>query len=253
MASDDARGAAPIPRAVFFDMDDTLFDHSLTCRDALERLRRTATVLAGRPLDEVWGEYSRLLEAIHPDVVAGRMSVETARRRRFEELARFCGGEVPPGEAERWSTEYRASYQKFRRPVPGARRVLERLHGRSRIVVVSNNQVEEQEEKLAFLGLRRLVDLLVVSEEVGVGKPDPRIFEVALRRAEVSAAETVMVGDSFPNDVLGARGVGIGAVWFNRFRRPAPADLSVPELHSFRAPRRVEALLARAASLSRGA
>ena len=240
----------PVPRAVFFDMDDTIFDHALTCRDALARVRRDWPLFGRRPAVEVWRQYTRLLEEIHAEVVLGRLDPMAARRRRFRLLARFCGGEISEEEAAECSRQYRGHYQALRRAVPGVGSLLRRLHGRVEVGVVSNNQTTEQEEKLAFLGFDRWVDHLVVSEEVGVAKPDPRIFEVALARASASPEQAVMVGDSWANDVLGARGARIGAVWFNRFAAPPPGPFRVPEIRSFRAPARAEETLFRAAARS---
>ena len=73
--------------------------------------------------------------------------------------------------------------------------------------------------------------MLVVSEEVGISKPDPRIFVVALERAGVEAPEAVMVGDSWANDVEGARAAGIRPVWFNRDGQ-TPPDPSVEVIES---------------------
>jgi putative hydrolase of the HAD superfamily len=75
------------------------------------------------------------------------------------------------------------------------------------------------------------VDVLVVSEEAGVSKPHPRIFEIALERAGAGPPEAVMLGDSWRNDVEGARAAGIRAVWFNRDGRDAP-DPAVPVVRS---------------------
>jgi putative hydrolase of the HAD superfamily len=75
------------------------------------------------------------------------------------------------------------------------------------------------------------VDVLVVSEEAGISKPDPGIFQIALDRLEVRAGETVMVGDSWANDIAGARRAGIRAVWFNPRRLAKPeADTAVHEI-----------------------
>ncbi len=71
----------------------------------------------------------------------------------------------------------------------------------------------------AGLGLDRLVDFVVISAEVGVRKPDPRIFEEALRRAGVGAAEAVHVGDLPEEDVEGARRAGLKAFLIDRARR----------------------------------
>jgi HAD superfamily hydrolase (TIGR01549 family) len=155
----------------------------------------------------------------------------------------MCRATIDVEEAGRLSNRYRAYYQELRRPVPGAPALLRRLHERAQVGIITNNQVAEQQEKLIFLGLDGLVDFLVISEAVGVSKPDPAIFRAALDRAGATAKEAVMLGDSWENDVVGAHGVGIRPIWFNRFARPRPSPLAVAELRSFRAPRRVETLL----------
>jgi putative hydrolase of the HAD superfamily len=83
------------------------------------------------------------------------------------------------------------------------------------------------------------VDVLIASEEAGVSKPDPRIFEIALERLEATADRAVMVGDSWANDILGARAAGIRAVWFN----PAGDDAPEPDVPVLRALTPVEPAL----------
>ena len=234
---------SPLPPAVLFDLDDTLFDHSLTARAALGHVRARHPYLRTLPLDVLAREYGRLLEAVQADVLAGRRTVDDARIERFRQLASLAGTSIDASEAAGLSREYRSQYQALRRPVPGVRRLLEGLHGRTAIGVVSNNAQQEQVEKLAFLGLSSWIDALVVSEAVGVAKPDPRIYEIALARLGVRASETVMVGDSWPNDVRGARAAGVRAIWFNRFGAARPEPLPVPELDSYRSRARAEQLL----------
>jgi putative hydrolase of the HAD superfamily len=68
---------------------------------------------------------------------------------------------------------------------------------------------------------------------VGVSKPDPEIFRIALARTGVDAAASVMVGDSWANDVAGAHRAGIRAVWFNPERTPKPLEpAGVAEIHA---------------------
>lgn len=244
----DARpGGAALPRVVLLDMDDTIFDHALTSRAALGRLRPESAALRAIPLEALWREYSRLLEAIHPEVLAGHWNADAARAERFRQLAAVGGTTISLEEGADLSRRYRRFYQELRRPVPGALRFLRGLHGRTTVGVVTNNQTAEQEEKLDFLGIRSWVDFMVVSEGAGVAKPEPRIFQIALETARARPENAVMVGDSWENDVLGARGAGIGAVWFNRFHRarPSAAD-GVLELRSLSPPREAERTIARA-------
>jgi putative hydrolase of the HAD superfamily len=78
------------------------------------------------------------------------------------------------------------------------------------------------------------VDVLIVSEEVGLSKPDPGIFQMALDRLNVHAEDAVMVGDSWTADVAGARACGMRAFWFNPLRLPCPdPELGVAELHAW--------------------
>jgi len=215
-------------------MDDTIFDHSLTCRAAIASLRRSRSFLRRRPLDDLWREYLRLLDAVAPYARPGRTSLDEARTERWRRVALSCGRQLSPAEAATLSGSYRAHYQRLRRAVPGARELVQRLHGRVRVVVVTNNEVAEQEEKVRFLGIGPWIDGLVVSEAVGAAKPDRRIFDVALSTAGVRADEATMLGDSWTSDVMGATGAGIRAVWFNRFGLPRPDGATTFELRSLR-------------------
>jgi HAD superfamily hydrolase (TIGR01549 family) len=66
------------------------------------------------------------------------------------------------------------------------------------------------------LGIGNYINVIVTSGEIGVDKPDPRIFQAALNRAAVNAAEAVLVGDQYKNDILGAQGVGMKAMLIDR-------------------------------------
>ena len=84
------------------------------------------------------------------------------------------------------------------------------------VTIVTNNGTSEQRGKLTGCGLADLVHALVTSEDVGVSKPDVRIFEHALALTATSPDDAVMFGDAWATDIVGARQAGIRAVWFNR-------------------------------------
>lgn len=241
-----ARVAHREPSVVLFDLDDTIFDHSLTCRDALGAVREAEPRWGVFPLDRLWQGYLERLGAA--DLTLGTLGrspadYEAARASRFRALAAEAGWTCSAAEAREISALYRRHYQRLRRGVPGAVELVRRI-ARSRTVgLVTNNQVAEQVEKVAFLGLTKTLDFLVISEAEGVEKPDPAIFRAALARARARPRDAVMVGDSWTNDVLGARGAGIRPVWFNRFGRTRPTRHRVAEVSSFRPPAPVERLL----------
>ena len=209
-------------RAALFDLDDTLFDHRHCAREALAAVRRAHDALTRIEQAVLERMHADILEVLHVDVLAGRMDLDAARIERFIRLFREAGHQADRDLASAAASMYRQGYLEARRQVNGAAALLEAVQARARVVIVSNNLLREQREKIRHCGLEPLVDVLVVSEEVGVAKPDPAIFLAALARAGCGAHEAVMVGDSWPNDIEGARTAGIRAVWFNPDGKPAP-------------------------------
>ena len=231
-ASQRTNSAAPLAiKAVLFDLDDTLFDHAHCARAALGTVHSSHSCFSSVAFDTLQRSHSTILDELHGDVAVGRVPLDAARIERFRRLYRFAGHEADDGLAAATATAYRQAYLDARRPIDGAIDLLEALRPLVRIGVVTNNLLAEQREKLRHCGLDRFVDELVASEEAGVSKPDPRIFELALERLGCTATEAVMVGDSWANDIEGARAAGIRAIWFNRVSVPPP-DPSVPTLRS---------------------
>jgi putative hydrolase of the HAD superfamily len=98
----------------------------------------------------------------------------------------------------------------------GVPQALSALRERCRLVIVTNGPVELQEAKLAKFGLREMVDRVVISEAIGMRKPEPAIFHHACSLVNVTPDEAIHVGDSPELDVKGASEAGLTAVW----RRP---------------------------------
>lgn len=217
-------------RTVLVDLDDTLFDHSHSVLAGLAAVRARSDALARIELTELAALHATHLEATHARVLSGELTLEDARTVRFGAIARDCG--APSASAADLAGAYRDAYQRARRAVPGAVELLRALRSRVRVCVVTNNLVVEQVEKLAHLEMTDLIDVLVISEEVGVAKPDPAIFRIALARCDTPADSAIMLGDSWASDVLGARAAAIRAVWLNRSRRPCPDPEQCLELIS---------------------
>jgi len=220
-----------VTRAVLFDLDDTLFDHRTSAREALRAIHR------GHAADLDFGALERHhaihLEELHLEVLAGRIGLDDARRERFRRVFLALGVPLEPEAVNAVATAYRSGYMTSRRALAGAAALLTAVRRHARIVIVTNNLLDEQQDKLQYCGLAPLVDALVASEDVGVSKPDPGIFRIALERAGVPADQAVMVGDSWANDIAGARGAGIRAVWFNPDRLAMPAEpADVLEIHA---------------------
>ena len=213
------------------DLDDTLFDHDRATRNALAALRARHPVMTRWSLDELDTHHRAWLETLHVQVLAGRLTVDEARRERFSGLLGDAGIR-DRALARALAIDYRDSYASEWHPVPGALELLQTVRvGGHPIVIVTNNAVAEQQLKVERCGFDGLIDAMVTSEEAGSSKPSREIFEQALARVSARAGDAVMLGDAWVADVEGARGAGVIPVWLNRTGQPSP-DATVAELTS---------------------
>lgn len=232
------RVTAPTPpqsptRAVLFDLDDTLFDHHGSARAALAEVHRQQAPQSD--FDAFERHHMHFLEELHLEVLAGRVGLDDARRERFRRVFRALGIELSDEQVNGVASAYRLGYVAARRSIEGAVELLRALSGQVRIGIVSNNLLDEQRDKLEFCGFAPFVDQLIVSDEFGMSKPDPALFRIALDRLGVTAADTVMVGDSWAADIVGAYRAGIPAIWYNPVRKRMPGEPSgIGEIHSLR-------------------
>lgn len=202
-------------RAVIFDLDDTLFDDHAGMCAGLEALAERHPPLAGLGREALLTGYKAALAQLWPDWVAGRLTLEDFRSRRFDQLFGQWGVTGVSG-ADGFAT-FRAGYQAARAVVAGVPELLNALRARGVLIgVLTNFTRPEQQAKLDHCGLAPLVDALVTTDEAPP-KPHPEAYAAVLRSLGVTAEEAVMVGDSWANDVVGARAAGLRAVWFERF------------------------------------
>ncbi len=220
-------------KGILFDLDDTLFDHRHSSRSALASLQNKYECFSNITLDEFETEHLKLLEEIHLNqVLTGEYSIEEARAERFRRMFKKFGNDDYDALAYESATHYKDVYQDSRKLIPGAVELLKKFHGKLKIAIVSNNLLDEQIGKLKHLGIESYFDAIVVSEEIGVTKPDPLIFQTALDRISCKAKEVIMVGDKWNVDIVGANNLGIKSIWLNIFDVPCPDENLAPEVKS---------------------
>ena len=94
------------------------------------------------------------------------------------------------------------------------------------LALVTNGAPDLQREKVQKTNLAQYFDDILISGEIGIGKPDRRIFVIALERLATSSSETVMVGDSLTRDILGAQHLGLKGIWLNRSGDDAASQIT---------------------------
>lgn len=219
-----------MPRAVFFDLDETLIEHTIEGPDLIGRIHAAhADVFDGVPAvqfgkmlrekaAELWGA---MFEPVAPG--------EDPLVRSFGRTLAGLG--LDPVAAQRLRDSFVKIVLAETRPNPGAKEALARLRAEGVTTgIITNGYTFFQNLKIDHHGFTGTTDFVLVSEAAGAHKPDSRIFRLALERAEAAPGEALHIGDHLVNDIGGAQQVGIGGVLYDPRGDRLPADDSaLPE------------------------
>jgi putative hydrolase of the HAD superfamily len=219
---------------IFFDIDGTLIDHaSASARACLSFYEhfRSRIGFAREDFPAIW---EAILHKHFDRFCRGEISVTEQRRARMREL--FPDERLTDQESDHRYRVFARSYESETQAFADVRSCLEELRG-NRLGIISNGAREQQLGKLERAGLLDHFSVIVLSEDVGLGKPAPRIFLEACRLAGENPAVSVHVGDDPIADFAGSREVGMKPVWLNRGRLaagtlPSPSIGSLRELAS---------------------
>ena len=221
-------------QAILFDVDDTLVDFQYSRRHGLRAVQALLPALAPVPLEELELVHDEMLHANYLRTLGGGLSDDAARVERIRGICRRYHLQLDETAVLQAAAAYARAQQSNARLVPGVRELLDALRGRVKLGVVTNGPSARQRGKLERFGIDPGdLDALAISEEVGATKPAPAIFAFALARLGVTPARATMIGDSWENDVLGALGSGMAAVWLNRYRLERPDTERAVEIPSF--------------------
>lgn len=166
-----------------------------------------------------------LFERPEPPAEDGSLSVV---ERRLHSLARSFGLDIPPDQAREGIEASIDIWHNYVWLDPEAKNVLKEIKETRTVALVSNFDYSPYIFRmLERLDLQQLFDAVVVSDAVGLRKPDPAIFHHALSRTGLLPERSIHVGDS-PEDVQGAQAAGIRPVWICREEQVEPRDEKHP-------------------------
>lgn len=220
-------------RAVIFDLDDTLLDrHATQIRMAKHIAERFSAIFQGINTESIVSAFLQSDLLATADFYSGKPS-GGSREQRFGSFLKLLG--ISEDCATAMTEEYMRAYPPMCIPMAGAVQVVLELAGRFPIGIVSNGLPDVQYKKIEAIGLDRAFSCVVLSEEIGIRKPDPEIFLRAARLLRVPPVECLYVGDSYPHDIVGAKAAGMNACWFKSGSSPsqntdAGADFTIANI-----------------------
>ncbi len=234
---------APLVDTLIFDLDDTLVVEEASARAAFIQTSELARVRHGvnpEELHDVVRKSCRELWygfASHP--YCRRIGISS-----WEGMwAEFTGTDSELKPLRNWAPEYRVrswqmalhhfgiddpglaaeladAFPRLRRDMhvlyPDSIKALVQCRQRHSLGLLTNGAADLQRRKLEGAGLAGYFDQVLISGEIGIAKPDRRVFEMLLTRMKSRPEHALMIGDSIRKDILGAQEAGIRAVWLNR-------------------------------------
>ena len=215
------------PKWIFFDLDDTLFDFSWASLVSLRRLWDESAAIRSRfdtPeafLDEYHIHNKRMWQ-LHE---SGQITADFLKPERFRlTLAPEREDEETLKAMRRLNDRYLWLLGECDAPVEGAKDLLDQLSRKSLIGVLTNGFTEAQYRKLRSTGLDRYIQRMVISDEIGIQKPDIRLFRYAEQATGAVPETTLMIGDNPDNDVAGALSAGWSAIYLDRKGKPFASE-----------------------------
>lgn len=191
-------------KAILFDLDDTLLDRNQAVDNIFHIM-----------LEECYGNVEDMLKAemlrkfkMYDNRgygVSDKTAVFESFFNEFPPLLRL------PQPQEFWNQQFPQCFSISEHTV----NLLKAIQEHMKIAIITNGTTHRQKAKIMNTGLHECFDVILISEEVGLEKPDQRIYQLALNKLQVQPEDALFVGDDLEKDVGGPQGAGLKGIWFN--------------------------------------
>ncbi len=213
----------PAIEHIFFDLDHTLWDFDRNSALAFDMIFKKYQIeipidqflIAYRPINmEYWKLYRE-----------EKVTKQQLRRKRLIDTFKVLGADFPINVIDLVSEDYINFLPLNSYLIEGANDVLEYLLPKYELHIITNGFREVQNIKLINANIKHYFNTITNSEDVGVKKPNPIIFEHAIRTANADVDKSIMIGDNYEADILGATSLGIRSICFNYHRENLPSEV----------------------------
>jgi putative hydrolase of the HAD superfamily len=215
---------------IFFDLDHTLWDFDANSKKAFNKLLKKNNLNIDidtycqiyKPINnQYWENYSKNL-----------VSKEQVKYGRLKDTFTSLKIEADNDFIKKFANDYLLYLKEQTELISGSIEILEYLKGKYRLHILTNGFIEIQEGKIKNAGLINFFDHIISSEEIGKQKPHPDVFKYALNKANTLAHKSIMIGDNFKSDIMGARNVGMHAIHFDLYNKNKVDSKIIPKINN---------------------
>lgn len=207
---------------LLFDLDGTLFDYDAAEKAAFEHVFIDHNIHCQ---DHYLSTYREVNHKIWADFEKGLISQEEIKTQRFRILAEELNLDYDPVS---FSRKYLRFLSEGTQLMDGAEHILAQAAENYQCVLVTNGLKEVQRPRISASTIKKYFSEVIISEEIGFAKPDPRFFDTTFDRIGYPLKEEVLIiGDSLTSDMKGGHIYNIGTCWFNPDGKPSQPEIRI--------------------------
>ncbi|WP_131538398.1 YjjG family noncanonical pyrimidine nucleotidase [Pedobacter nototheniae] len=217
---------------IFFDLDHTIWDFDRNAEETLNELYHTYDLnkLGLTSCADFIATYTENNHQLWADYHLGKITKDFLRSERFSKTFIQLGVH-PDAVPHQFEDDYVNISPTKTNLFDAAEEVLAYLQQKYTLHIISNGFKETTLTKMNVSNLNPYFHNVIISEDVGVNKPSPVIFQHALDKAQARKEESIMIGDSLEADIYGALNFGMEAIFFNPLKKEKPEDVKQEITH----------------------
>ena len=212
---------------LLFDSDDTLLNFAAAEERALNITFKNFAPNVG---DKIFTKYKEINRSLWTAYEKGEIARDDIFSRRFVETFAHFGISLPDIDLAEY---YQTRLSECHEIMDGAEAVLEKLHGKYTMHIITNGKKSTQERRLRESGLIKYFGKLFISEDMGTQKPNTKYFDIVFDTLGISRDKALIIGDSYSSDIAGGINAGVDTCWFNFKNAPckdAPPTFEIKSL-----------------------
>ena len=208
---------------IFFDLDHTIWDFDKNSKFTFKKIFQLNNI--NLDIDVFLEAYFPINTSYWKLYRANNISKQDLRFGRLKDTFKSIDLNISTKLIHKLSEDYIKFLSTFNFLIEDSLKVLEYLNKKYTLHIITNGFQEVQNEKLLNSNIYHFFSTITNSEMVGVKKPNKKIFQVALDKANANKTNSIMIGDNLDADVLGALKFGMSSILFNFHKEDVPADI----------------------------